>query len=74
MTDSVHQPRIDTERLLRALARCDADCPLTTDAARSILRCSSSAAMKALSRLVKAGKAVRYHPGEFGPVQKQALP
>jgi hypothetical protein len=68
-TDNIHQPRLSSERLLRALSRCDASEPMTCELAQRTLGCSHLVAQKALSRLVKAGLAVRYAPGAYGPLE-----
>ena len=62
---------VDMERLLRALARCDADCPMTPSTVRQMFSCGRNTADKALSRLLQSGQAVRYHPGEYGPKEAQ---
>lgn len=62
---------LDYGDLMRALGRCDADCPLTLEAAQTILGCCRAAAQRALAKLVQQGKAVRYRPGEFGPAPEK---
>ena len=58
------------ERLTRMLRTCSATEPLRTEQVRAALGLGQAAAHKAMSRMVQSGLAVRYRPGEYGPVKK----
>lgn len=55
----------DDYLLRRAIARADAECPLTFEAAKSLLGLSESATRRAIRKMLNAGEIRRIHPGEF---------